>query len=101
MSITRTFANEEWEALGLPDACEGGEIIEDRMVDHRRWYLIHEITFRVADQAPGEAYRARYKVPATECQEVDTPESYEAIVVRGVQKMVTVYEPAPADTTPA
>lgn len=90
---TRVFTAEEWESLGLPYGCEGGEILKDEMVQHKRWSIVHEITFRLDSQPDGEAYLVWYQVPATECQEVEEPKEYNAIVVRATQKMVTAYEP--------
>ncbi|MGK3981205.1 hypothetical protein WMF38_56940 [Sorangium sp. So ce118] len=83
--------------LNLPDECIGGEIISDRMVDHRRWSIVREVVFRIPEQAPGEAWRTTYRVPATECQEErlwEYDEEVECVLVRAVEKTVTVWEPA-------
>jgi hypothetical protein len=95
MATTQSFCAEEWERLGLPHECEGGQVLEDVIVDHTRWSVLHRLTFRLDDQPIGEAWRVRYSVPATESQDEPEPDEYIATLVRAVEKTVTVYEPVP------
>ena len=47
-------------------------VISDNIVDHRRWYVVHEILFRHS----GKVYEASYERPNTENQDVDHPEKF-------------------------
>ena len=94
--MTRTFTRNELRNMGLPYASpEGGEIVSDVIVGHRRWEVDHELTFRLASQPAGEAWLVSYSVGATETQD-QRPWEYESAIearlVRAVEKMVTVWE---------
>ena len=93
---TRRFTKEELTGRGLPHSCNGGKIIEDKIVDKRRWADGHDIIFRFDEQPEGEAYRAGYDIGSTEsCDE--RPWEYEdtidAEIVRLVERTVKVWEP--------
>lgn len=97
---TRVFTRTELEELGLPwDAPPSGAIVSDRMTEHRRWVVVHELIFRLADQAKCEAWRVTYEVPATEYQEgIDTwPETVTAQHVVAVERLRTIWITEPAD----
>jgi hypothetical protein len=99
--MKQTFKREYLRGeIGLPWDCEGGEIVSDTMIDHGRWTIEHEIVFRLPCQKPGEAWRANYRVGATETQD-ERPWEYdkevECTLVQAVEQIVTVtvWEPVP------
>lgn len=65
-------------------------IVSDRMIEHKRWSIVHEIVFRADDRL----WCTRYNSPATESQD-EGPWEYmddvPCIEVEPVQEMVTVY----------
>lgn len=74
------------------DMLESGPIHEDRMVDHRRWAVVHEIVF----EHEGRFYRTRYSVGATESQDEgpwEGQDTVECTEVHQVPKTVMVWEP--------
>lgn len=90
-AVTRDFdaaiLREDWQI------CWGGDaIVQERIVDTRRWSVIHEVVFRAPDD--GLLYRARYSVGATEYQN-EKPWEYEqnvtAVQVEEYQQTVTAY----------
>jgi len=99
---TKVFTRDELVELGLPDECEGGLVLSDRIVGTARWAIVHEVVWRTNDQPEGMAYMTRYQVAATE-QQSERPWEYQAKVtateVREVERVVKVWEPidAPAD----
>jgi len=94
--MTRMFTRQELADLMLPwRSGDGGEIITDIEFDERRWYVWREITFRLAGQTDGEAWRLCYKADKTEMGEIDLwddKDEVEATLVRKVTKMVEVWE---------
>jgi hypothetical protein len=73
----RTFKASELVAMGLPDdPQETMSIVSDVLCGHKRWSVVHELTFRLPGQPEGEAWRVYYNVPATESQE-EAPWGYE------------------------
>ena len=68
-------------------------LIEDNIIDHTRWSVIHKIVFRDAD---GTFYQTTYSVGATESQN-ESPWEYEPEVecteVKKAEKIVLVWEP--------
>jgi hypothetical protein len=63
--------------------------------DERRWYVWREITFRLAGQPEGEAWRLSYKADKTEIGDIDKwddEQEVTATLVRKVTKMVEVWE---------
>jgi hypothetical protein len=98
MATTKRFAKTYLVELGLPWDCEGGEVIEDKIEDQRRWSTDHGLIFRLPGQAEGEAWETGYSVGSTECQEErpwDGQDEVECTLVHAVQKTVTVWEPKP------
>jgi hypothetical protein len=95
MSTTQMFLAEEWERLGLPDECECGTVIQNRIVGKSRWSTQHVVVFRLDDQPIGYAWQVHYSRAATESQFEEVPDEYMATLVHAVEKVVTVYEPVP------
>lgn len=93
---TRVFTRQELGDLQLPwKAGVGGEVISDVEFDERRWYVWREITFRLAGQPEGEAWRLSYKADKTEIGDIDKWDDeaeVTATLVRKVTKMVEVWE---------
>jgi hypothetical protein len=69
-----------------------GETVEDKMVEHKRWSIVHVRVFG----HEGKFYRTRYAVGATESQDEspyeNDPDQIECPEVHPVQKTITVYE---------
>jgi len=68
--------------------------ISDKMVDHSRWSVIHELIFQIV--STGKYYRTEYSVGATESQD-ERPWQYEDDEIEcdevvPVEKVVIVYE---------
>lgn len=67
-------------------------VISDKITDHSRWSVGHELIFSHEDKT----YRTHYSVGATESQEEgpwdDEDEGVECCEVQPVEKTVTVYE---------
>lgn len=95
-TTTRVFTRQELADLMLPwRAGTNGEIIADVEMDERRWYVIREVTFRLAGQTDGEAWRLPYRADKTEMGEIDLwgdEQEVTATLVRKVTKMVEVWE---------
>lgn len=92
----RIFTRDELVELGLPDECEGGRVLSDRIVGTTRWAIVHEVVWRVNDQPEGMAYRAQYRVGATEQQDErpwQCQSQVTATEVREVERVVKVWEP--------
>ena len=54
----RTFKASELVAMGLPDdPQETMSIVSDVLCGHKRWSVVHELTFRLPGQPEGEAWR--------------------------------------------
>jgi len=74
------------------DEAEGVEIIENNIVDHARWSVIHAIVFSFE----GKFYSSSYRVGATESQDESPYEwdndEIECCEVKPVSKTITVYE---------
>jgi hypothetical protein len=83
MKFTRESLEEEEHAT-----------VSDTIVDHKRWSVVHERIF----EHEGKFYSARYRVPATECQEEpdpygsDSEDMVECSEVRPVEKLVKAWE---------
>jgi hypothetical protein len=93
---TKVFARDELVELGLPDECEGGRVLSDRIVGTTRWAIVHEVVWRMDDQPEGMAYMAQYRVGATEKQEErpwENKAKVTATEVREVERVVKVWEP--------
>lgn len=69
--------------------CDGWKVVEDRIVDHRRWEVTHRAVLR--DPA-GMYWAVKYATPATESQEHVHPDTYRLHPVSAVSKTTTVYE---------
>jgi hypothetical protein len=87
------------DTYGLPyEGQSGAKILQDSIIDHSRWSVIHQLLFTLPDLAPGEAYQAIYSVGATEYQD-ESPWEYltdvEVWKVRQVEKLVKVWEEVP------
>jgi ribosomal protein S17 len=68
------------------------KVVSDRMVDHGRWSVVHEMIFKSGDRY----WKTRYKSAATEIQD-EKPYQYdgdevECDEVRPVEKKVIVFE---------
>ena len=76
-----------YDELGLPQSA-----IEDRIVNHSRWSVHHEIIF----EYQGKYYKTYYSVGATEYQD-EWPWKYddevECVEVVQVEKTVKVWQP--------
>jgi hypothetical protein len=94
MATTQSFCADEWGRLGLPNECDGGKVIENRIIGKSRWSTQHVVVFRLDDQPTDHAWEVHYSRGATECQDEPEPDEYIATLVRAVEKTVTVYEPA-------
>lgn len=72
---------------------DGAQVVEDTIVAHKRWAIVHQIVFSFE----GKHYRTTYNRPATESQE-ESPWEYtpevECVEVREVEKTVNVWEAA-------
>ena len=95
-TTTRVFTRQELADLMLPwKAGTEGEIVADVEFDERRWYVWREVTFRLAGQPDGEAWRLPYKDDKTEIGDIDKwvdAAEVTATLVRKVTKMVEVWE---------
>ena len=70
---------------------DGGEIIEDNIVDHGRWSVVHKIILKYQDKY----YRASYSVGATEHQDEQAWEyddEVELTEVHQVPKVIMTWE---------
>ena len=95
-TTTRVFTRQELADLMLPwKAGSEGEIVADVEFDERRWYVWREVTFRLAGQPEGEAWRLLYKSDKGEMGDIDLwndEAEVTATLVRKVTKMVEVWE---------
>lgn len=70
---------------------DNNSVIQDKIIDHLRWSVVHELVFKY----DGNLYRTQYSVGATEGQ-AESPWDYEDIIeceeVKLVEKLVRVYE---------
>ena len=87
-----TFARQEMIDM-LDGDKEFGTIIEDNIIDHRRWSVDHEIIF----ERGGRFYAAVYSVGATESQD-ESPWQYdedmiECTEVHKTTKTIEVWAP--------
>ena len=99
MPTTKKFPAKELLDLGLPGDHDPEEVtvISDTITGHRRWSVDHALIFRLPDQPPGEAWMVDYSVGATESQDEGPWEGeteVKATLVREVEKLVKVWEPA-------
>lgn len=81
------FKKTDLEKMGLPDTA-----IDDNIIEHKRWSVVHEIVFAY----DGKAYRTRYMVGATESQDErpwEFEEEIEAQEVHQLEKKIFVWEP--------
>lgn len=93
MTFTRDELLNDLAVLDVP--AEGVEVISDRLCDHSRWAVRHELIFRTPAQPAGEAWKVYYDVGATEQQDEQPWEHEEKIVatlVRATKKTITVWE---------
>ena len=84
--MTKNFdVNYLKEVLNLPE-----DALEERIVDHRRWSVDHEIIFQDID---GKHYKTWYSIGATECQD-ERPWEFDTKVecIEVHKKLVTKYE---------
>jgi hypothetical protein len=94
--MKKTFSTSDLEAMGLPEACEGGAIVSDKLADNNRWSIRHELIFRLPSQPDDEAWLTHYSVGATEQQDErpwEDEDEVDAVLVREVAKLVKVWEP--------
>lgn len=102
--MKKTFTSRELLDLGLP-YCDlegdGAQVVEREMKDRTRWSVVYRLVFRLPGQPEGEAWLTSYSSGATEYQS-EGPWEYqdevEAELVRRVQKVVDVWEPADSST---
>lgn len=96
-----TMTRAEMLALGLPDDfdCEDeskkAEILSDKMIDTRRWSIVHELIFRLPNMPDNLAYLTTYSTAATESQD-ERPWEYSKAVcklVHAVERTIKVWEP--------
>jgi len=84
--ITRKFSKLLMVQMGLPEAA-----MEDEIIDHTRWSVVHRIIFGFE----GKFYEAGYSVGATESQD-ETPWQFEEVIecheVKLVERAVQVWE---------
>jgi hypothetical protein len=76
----------------LQDLLGSDDVVEDKIVDHSRWSVVHDLIFR----HEGKFYYVSYSEGATEMQD-ESPFEYsddetECPEVHAVKKTVTVYE---------
>jgi len=78
----------------VPEGMEGVEIVSDKIVEHGRWHVYHDVVFKY----DGKFYLHHYNAAATESQE-DTDDWWatgeeweECEEVVPVEKTVTIYE---------
>ncbi len=80
--------------IGLPYDTEPGVIISDKIIDHCRWTIRHELIFNHIPT--GKIYRTYYHVGATEQQD-ERPWEYDEFVeceeVEAYEKTITDYRP--------
>ena len=100
--MIKKFDKNELLEIDLPYLDEGQKVddvtlISREIIDTNRWSIIYEIVFRFDDQLSDQAWSASYSVGATEMQD-ESPWEYEeevkAILVKRVEKVVEVWEPA-------
>lgn len=104
-SFDRPFL--EWLILGVVDShwdpfkkervfaeppdTAGYEVVDDRIIDHLDWTVVHEVIFRDPDEA---YWRTKYLVPATETNDCapwqENPVACEQ--VKPVAKQCVVFE---------
>ena len=65
---------------------DGGEIIEDNIVDHGRWSVVHKIILKYQDKY----YRTSYSVGATEYQDEQAWEYDDEVELTEVHKVPKV-----------
>lgn len=81
-----TKTREEMNDLDLPWGGGDAVVVEDSIIDQRRWSTVHELVFRLPGMPEELAYRTTYSVGSTECQD-ESPWEYEAaecVLVRAV-----------------
>ncbi len=91
MRKTRQFTAQDMIDRGLPEACHGGAVISDEIVDTRQDGVLRHVVFRLDEQPADEAYRVSYE-ESSWLGPWDHRTTVEADVVRATQKLVTVYE---------
>ncbi|MCE7700109.1 MAG: hypothetical protein K8E24_015215 [Methanobacterium paludis] len=67
-------------------------VIEDKILDHGRWSIYHELIFEL----DGKLYKTSYSEGATECQD-ESPfeldhDGVDCVEVKPVEKTIIVYE---------
>lgn len=82
----------EWLLSVLDGDDSSAKVVRDRIIDHRRWSVIHEMVF----EHNGKFYKSDYSTGATECQD-EHPYQYddneiECPEVKPVEKTIIVYE---------
>lgn len=90
------FKKDDLRSLVDDGACEGLEVVSDRIIGTGRWSVNYELVFK--NKATGKFYMTGYSRGATEQQNEAPFEYADDLVtceeVRPVQKTVTVYERA-------
>ena len=79
----RTFDGEFISDIARPD------VVVREICGNSRWSIDYYLVFR----HEGKLYSTTYERGATECQEVDWPESFECEEVEPYQELVTKYRP--------
>lgn len=95
--VTATFKKED--LIDLTDGnCEGLTSVENRITSTGRWSINHKMVSR--EDATGKFYVVYYSRGATEQQDESPfeyePDLIECAEVRPVERLVVVYEAAPA-----
>lgn len=84
--MTKFYPKEQLQEL-LYDDNDDLEIVEDKIIEHTRWSVIHEIVFR--DKTENKYYITQYSRGATEQQD-ESPFEYDndKIECREVEKII-------------
>ena len=87
-----TFSKEVMADIAYNDCPEGFEKIEDKIIDHSRWSVIHQMIF----SHNNKFYSSTYSVGATEQQDEGAYEYAPAEVkcqeVKQVERVIKVWE---------
>jgi len=78
--VDLTLTRDEAEAIIY------GSFVQDRLIDHSRWAVTHEIVF----MREGKFYRFTYRVGATEYQDQDFFNYAKEVVCREVQPVLVI-----------